>query len=60
MQSQNLWKVYRQEEREDQGADQCHPSALNRRLRATQSPNDFQARIRQLTILCVCDDNDLE
>ncbi len=37
--------MYRQEEaeqRQDQGAgeDQCHPSAYNRRLRATQSPNE--------------------
>ncbi len=36
--------VYRQEEKEDDeqartGEDLCHPSAYNRRLRATQSPN---------------------
>ena len=40
MQFQNLWNVYRQEERgEDQGEDQRHQSAYNRRLRAMQSPN---------------------
>ncbi len=38
--------VYRQEEKEEDdeqartGEDLCHPSAYNRRVRATQSPND--------------------
>ncbi len=43
--STELVFMYRQEEAEqgeDQGAgeDRCHQSAYNRRLRATQSPND--------------------
>ena len=56
LQSQNLGNVYRQEESEqgeqqggdqgaDQGEDRCHPSAYNKRLRATQSPNLTKAVI---------------
>ena len=36
--------MYRQEEEKEQagaGEDLCHLSAYNRRLRATQSPNEF-------------------
>ena len=49
--------MYRQEEQPAEGAegaegaeeakpgeDQCHPNAYNRRLRATQSPNDDNCR----------------
>ncbi len=40
-----IWNLYRQEEQAEAaaagpGEDLCHLSAYNRRLRATQSPND--------------------
>ncbi len=48
-------KVYRQEDQpaaegaegEQPGEDRCHPSACNKRLRATQSPNNHHLEILQ-------------
>ena len=42
-----IWNLYRQEEQAEAaaaagtGEDQSHLNAYNKRLRATQSPNDF-------------------
>ena len=49
-----IWNLYRQEEQEGEGEgagtgeDLRHLNAYNRRLRATQSPNNFPFSMRSL------------
>ena len=41
-------------EEEGTGEDQCHWSACNRRLRATQSPNDLRVASMAIQQKCNC------